>query len=236
MTEVVIRDLSRMAEFRQAEALQSEVWGKDDVADPADLMMVIQAEGGICAGAFHEDRLIGYIFGFPTREPHIQHSHRLAVASDARGSGLGARLKWYQRDWCRERGIRVVRWTFDPLRVLNANLNIAKLGAIGRTYFPDYYGEMAGINAGVPSDRLLVDWLVTDAASTKDARSVMEPASTISIPADFSEMLAYDAERAMHERLRLREAISRAFAAGEEITGFDPALRRYLLTKRAVTE
>ncbi|GAB1361027.1 hypothetical protein MASR1M32_02630 [Rhodobacter sp.] len=158
MTAAVFRDLSGMAEMRMAEDLQRQVWGEGDLPDPADLMMVIQAEGGLVAGAFAEGRLLGYIFGFPTRDPQVQHSHRLAVAPQARGLGLGARLKLYQRDWCLARGITHVRWTFDPLRALNATLNIARLGAQSGTYLEDYYGEMAGINSGLASDRLLVDW------------------------------------------------------------------------------
>jgi predicted GNAT superfamily acetyltransferase len=59
LSQPEIRELSGMSEFRQAETLQNEVWGKDDTADPADLLMVIQAEGGLCAGAFLEGRLIG---------------------------------------------------------------------------------------------------------------------------------------------------------------------------------
>ena len=51
------------------------------------------------------------------------------------------------------RGIDLVRWTFGPLRGLNTSLNIGTLGAIVRTYYPDCYGEMQGINAGLPSDR-----------------------------------------------------------------------------------
>lgn len=58
-------------------------------------MMVIRAKGGLCAGAFLEGRLIGYVFAFPTRNPKVQHSHRLAVHPDARGLHLGSRLKWY---------------------------------------------------------------------------------------------------------------------------------------------
>jgi predicted GNAT superfamily acetyltransferase len=68
-----------MAEFRLAEDLQRAVWGEGDLPDPADLMMVIQAEGGLVGGAFVDGRLLGYIFGFPTRDPQVQHSHRLAV-------------------------------------------------------------------------------------------------------------------------------------------------------------
>jgi hypothetical protein len=43
LSQPEIRELSGMSEFRQAETLQNEVWGKDDTADPADLLMVIQA-------------------------------------------------------------------------------------------------------------------------------------------------------------------------------------------------
>lgn len=162
MTETFIRELSGIAEFRQAEGLQAQVWGDGDTPDPADLMMVIQAEGGLIAGAFHEGRLVGYVFGFPTRDPGIQHSHRLAVVPDMRGMGLGADLKWYQRSWCLARGIRHVRWTFDPLRMTNARLNLNRLGGRSSTYLVDYYGEMGGINTGLPSDRLLVDWRLDD--------------------------------------------------------------------------
>ena len=126
---MIIRDLSGMDEFFKAEQLQRDVWGADDTEDPADLMMVIQNEGGLVAGAFEGERLSGYVFGFPTRETTVQHSHRLAVHPDARGRGLALQLKRYQREWCLARGITLVRWTFDPLRHTNANLNIARLGA-----------------------------------------------------------------------------------------------------------
>src|SRR3989338_5691042 len=63
---LILRDLAGMDEFRQAEALQRAVWGEGDKEDPADLMMVIQAEGGLVAGAFEDGALLGYIFGFPT--------------------------------------------------------------------------------------------------------------------------------------------------------------------------
>ena len=89
MTELTFRDLRGMAEFRAAEDLQRSVWGAGDAPDPADLMMVIQAEGGLVGGAFAEGRLLGYVFGFPTRDPQVQHSHRLAVLSEARGLRLG---------------------------------------------------------------------------------------------------------------------------------------------------
>ena len=116
MSAVLFRDLSGMAEFRAAEALQCAVWGSGDQPDPADLMMVVQGLGGLVGGAFVDGRLMGYIFGLPSRDPAVQHSHRLAVLPEARGLGLGVKLKFYQRDWCLARDIRSVQWTYDPLR------------------------------------------------------------------------------------------------------------------------
>lgn len=240
MTDVVIRDLSGMAEFRLAETLQNEVWGKDDTADPADLMMVIQAEGGLCAGAFSGDRLIGYVFAFPTREAGVQHSHRLAVLPQARGQHLGARLKWYQRNWCLKRGISLVRWTFDPLRRINASLNIATLGCIARTYYPDYYGQMQGINAGLPSDRLLAEWRLDSPSVITLAQGLpatsKQITQTLPLPPDFDALVTSDPAAALSERLRLRASLTTAFARGEAIIGFDRKAGQFLLGRLATPD
>ena len=79
----VIRDLVGMAEFHAAEDLQRDVWGPDDKIDPGDLMMVIQVEGGLTAGAFLDGRLVGYVFAFPTATPGGS-----AVWLDGRDFGL----------------------------------------------------------------------------------------------------------------------------------------------------
>lgn len=242
MSGFLFRDLEGMAEMNAAEELQRIVWGRDDTPDPADLLMVIQHEGGLVAGAFEGGRLMGYVFGFPTREPGVQHSHRLAVHPDARGCGLGVKLKWHQREWCLAHGISHVRWTFDPLRLVNANLNIGRLGGVASTYYSDYYGEMGGINAGAPSDRLLVDWhLNSGRVMSRAPDGNKEPggetgsaAANIAIPADFDALLKTNREAARAERLRVREAMSAAFAAGLEIRGFDAATRSYLLFQKIV--
>lgn len=235
MSDVIIRDLSGMAEFLAAEDLQRLVWGAGDTEDPADLMMVIQHEGGLVAGAFQGERLVGYVFAFPTREPTIQHSHRLAVHPGMRGAGLALRLKRYQRTWCLDRGISLVRWTFDPLRRTNAHLNIGRLGATVRTYHRDYYGEMKGINAGLPSDRLLAEWSVgaPHVVSLAEGRAPHdEPrrVQRVTIPADIDDLLARDPERALAERLRVRQELTALFSSGHTISGFDNDASAYLVT------
>lgn len=234
MTELVFRDLSGMAEFRAAEDLQREVWGAGDQPDPADLMMVIQAEGGLVGGAFLEGRLMGYVFGFPTSAPGIQHSHRLAVRREARGLGLGVRLKLYQRDWCLAHGISHVRWTYDPLRATNAALNIHRLGTRSATYLVDYYGEMEGINRGIASDRLLVDWDLASAEVAARAEGREVPAGqgsllAVTLPEDLDALLRDDPAAAAALRLDLRHALQASMADGNRIIGYDRAARRYLM-------
>jgi predicted GNAT superfamily acetyltransferase len=234
---MIIRDLSGMEEFFKAEQLQRDVWGADDTEDPADLMMVIQHEGGLVAGAFEGERLLGYVFGFPTREPTVQHSHRLAVHPHQRGKGLALSLKRYQREWCLARGITLVRWTFDPLRHTNAHLNIARLGAEVSTYHPDYYGVMKGINAGLPSDRLRADWHLASeraqvcAACEPGQAKPSAPAGTqqVPIPPDLDRLLAQDEQAALTARLRVRAELTRLFAQGHKIRGYDAAAACYLL-------
>ncbi len=236
----VIRELSGLDEFRQAERLQYDVWGADEAADPADLMFVVQVEGGFVAGAFAGSRLLGYGFGLPTADPAIQHSHRLAVHPDARGQGLAARLKWFQYDWCADRGIELMRWTYDPARLPNASLNIATLGATASTYLPDYYGELAGIDAGAAADRLLAEWRVgspyAEAARARRpglSAGQLAEARRVEIPRDFAGLLRDDPSAAGAARMAVREALTAAFADGLAVVGFDRDSASYLLLPAA---
>src|SRR5690606_14627647 len=58
----------------------------------------------------------------------------------------------------------LVVWTFDPLLAVNAHLNIRKLGAVCNAFYENYYGSSSegGLARFGMSDRLLVDWWVTN--------------------------------------------------------------------------
>lgn len=114
-----------------------------------------------------ESRLVGFVFGFPglyytPDGPRPKHaSHMLGVHPDFRNQGVGFLLKRAQWQMVRHQGVDRITWTFDPLLSLNAYLNIARLGAVCNTYRRDAYGNMRdGLNDGLPSDRLQVDWWV----------------------------------------------------------------------------
>ena len=73
MSEIVIRELASLAEMKDSETVQRLVWGDDDPVDASDLLLAIQHEGGLVAGAFDGEKMLGFIFGFPTATPGIQH-------------------------------------------------------------------------------------------------------------------------------------------------------------------
>ena len=233
MNDVVFRELASLDEMKAAEDVQRAVWGAGDMPDNADLMLAIQHEGGLVAGAFRDGAMLGFLFAFPSAQTGIQHSHRLAVLAQARGLRLGLRLKWFQRDWCLARAITHVRWTYDPLRAVNAGLNVASLGGVSGTYLNDYYGAMEGINAGLPSDRIMLDWHLDSAPVAARANGLPPPetpaARMVPIPRDIDALMRDDPAEALRARMELRAALTGAFAQGLRITGFDTPAAAYRL-------
>lgn len=255
-----IRELRSTQEMVAAELIQIRVWGADTFPHPKEILIPMQHVGGLVAGAFTSTgEMVGLLFGFPTRDPLVMHSHLLATLEEWRGCGIGAAMKWYQRDWCLERGIREVHWTVDPLRAANAELNVRRLGGTANTYYLDYYGVMSGIDTGAPSDRLLLIW---DLASERVARRASQspadrgfadapaanrvedgkmlaeqsdfsaPQTLIRIPDDFVKTARSDPKLAERWRLQTRQLFLDYFAAGYAITEFTRVGGpAYLLTK-----
>jgi predicted GNAT superfamily acetyltransferase len=171
--EIEIRPLESIEDMILAETLQWKIWpGSETDIIPAHLSFTIARNGGVILGAFHGDRLVGYVIGFigtdqssPDRVAmaRLKHcSHQLGVLPEYRNRGVGYRLKVAQRDAVLKDGIRLVTWTYDPLLSGNAHFNIRLLGVVCNTYLREYYGVMRdALNMDLPSDRFNVDWWVT---------------------------------------------------------------------------
>jgi predicted GNAT superfamily acetyltransferase len=155
------------------------------------------------------------------------HSHMLAVKENYRNRGLGVQLKLEQRQDALQRGIRLIEWTFDPLEIKNAFLNIQKLGAVSRSYFEDFYGVSSSrLQGGLPTDRLLAEWRL----DSPHVRSVIEGRArnslvideVIQVPATIYEWKASEAERdrALAVQLENRQKFLEAFARGLAVIGF----------------
>ena len=228
---VVIRSCHGLDELRACVALQKQVWNFTD-AELVPLRMFVVAEkvGGQVMGAFVGHEMVGFALSVPgTRSGHIYlHSHMLAVRKDHRNSGLGRRLKLLQREDALARGIELIEWTFDPLEIKNAYLNIEKLGAVARRYNINQYGITSSpLQGGLPSDRLIAEWwLKSKRVETLLSTSQNPPArieTRIEVPAQIYNWKAAPETRAQaqHVQERNREQFLRAFNAGLTVLGYE---------------
>ena len=168
MPDTLIKLLESPEEMTLVEDLQRAVWpGSETDVVPAHVFITALHNGGMVIGAFHNDELIGFVFGFPGLDftpdgPRPKHcSHMMGIKPGQRDSGVGFALKRAQWQMVRKQGIDHITWTYDPLLSRNAFINIAKLGTVCNTYRRSEYGDMRdGLNAGLPSDRFQVDWWV----------------------------------------------------------------------------
>ncbi|GIK27640.1 MAG: GNAT family N-acetyltransferase [Anaerolineae bacterium] len=173
-TDIDIKALSSLDEFFEAVDLQRTYWGNDtESVVPAQMLHSIVEYGGHVLAAYDGPRMVGVLIGLigtdsavkdrPAMANLVLGSKRMVVLPEYRGSGIGYRLKLAQREHARALGIRLVTWTFDPLRSQNAYLNLRKLGGIVRDYKINAYGTGGG--SGLAkfgwSDRLRVQWWIT---------------------------------------------------------------------------
>ncbi len=160
--EISIRTLYTIEEFSQCIALQQTVWGDDDrELVPQHIFVVAAKTGGQIFGAFDDEKQVGYLLAFAGIRGNKMylHSHMAGVLPEAQNRGVGKALKLAQRTEALARGIDLVEWTFDPLKLRNAYFNVVKLGAIVRTYLPNVYGfTTSHFDAGKPTDRFVAEW------------------------------------------------------------------------------
>jgi len=144
--------------------IEREIWGngyRETV--PYHITIPLIDVGGVVLGIYEvgSGKVVGVLVMFPAHvggEIHY-HSHILGFLKEYRGMGLGTEVKKVQREIALRRGIKLITWTYDPLLLGNAWLNIVKMGAISAQYKTNYYG-LGGFeyNRGIETDRLMVEW------------------------------------------------------------------------------
>ena len=153
MADFDIRPLRTLDDFRAAEDVQRAAWQSDELdIVPLHMLLTVAKNGGVALGAFAQDQLIGFVFGFLGTGEHrygpeapaavkLKHcSHQMGILPEWQSKGVGFALKVAQREAVRGQGLRLITWTYDPLESKNARLNILKLGAVCHTYYRDLYG------------------------------------------------------------------------------------------------
>ena len=228
---IVIRKCHELEEMRACVALQKEVWNFTDAElVPLRLFVVAEKIGGQVIGAYDGNDLVGFglaLPGFRNQHSYL-HSHMVAVRRDHRNEGLGRRIKFFQGDDALARGFELIEWTFDPLEIKNAYLNIERLGAITRRYNINQYGITSSpLQGGLPTDRLIAEWWLkskrVQTALREETKPPFDTVQSISVPAQVYEWKASPAtrERAKEVQDRNREVFLETFADGLMVLGYE---------------
>ena len=217
---IEIRQLTQLDEFRDVLRLQQEIWGFADVELlPLRFLVVVSRVGGHVFGAYDGAEMIAFCFAIPGIKPGnvpYLHSHMLGVQPAYRDTGIGRKLKLRQREEALSRGITLIEWTFDPMELKNAYLNIVKLGAIVRRYSENQYGLTASpLHGGLPTDRCYAEWWLND------RREKGRHTERIAYPADIARIRSDDSARARAIQQANAAKFLDAFARGLAVTGFE---------------
>ncbi|MGA2349646.1 MAG: GNAT family N-acetyltransferase [Terracidiphilus sp.] len=242
---IAIRTCSGADELEACVQLEIETWGMDAwEIFPRKAFLLAQKIGGQVIGAFDTEisgatreggpeSLIGFVLSWPgvktcdgEPRPYL-HSHMLAVRNGYRNRGIGAQLKREQRIEALARGVRQMEWTFDPLEIKNAYLNIHKLGATVFRYEVDFYGVSSSrLQGGLPTDRLVAEWQLdsprVEAVLKGHPAAAHVIAERIRVPASIYQWKATEADRAraLAVQLENRSKFQQAFAEGLAVVGF----------------
>jgi len=228
---IEIRQLFHLPEFSDVLHLQQVIWGFADVELlPLRFLVVVSKVGGHVFGAYDGNEMVGFCFAIPGVKPPGKpylHSHMLGVLPKYHNAGIGRRLKLRQREEALSRGIELIEWTFDPMELKNAFLNIEKLGAIVRRYSVNQYGVTASpLHGGLPTDRCIAEWWLDSPrvhAVLEGRRPELDTQERIAYPTDIARIRNEDPTRARQIQQENAEKFQNAFERGLAATGFEPS-------------
>jgi len=224
--EIEIRECVSVKDLSECVALQREVFALPEIEiSPVRHFIVTRHAGGFALGAFADDKLVGFVLSVAAffGNERFFYSHMMAVKKDFQSSGIGTRLKWAQRGEAIRRGVNYIKWTFQPVQARNAYFNLEKLGAIVRSYEPNFYGTDYSTSQdqakqfGLDSDRLFAEWNLEDAKVKRLAKGeeFIETNSyvkAIEIPNGWNALVKENPEKAVAEQRRVKEEFQTAFA------------------------
>jgi predicted GNAT superfamily acetyltransferase len=268
MDDILIRECTAIDELDSCIRLQREVFGLTDLEiSPRRHLIVSRQAGGWTLGAFVDETLVGFVHTLAavrSNKEIFAYSHMMAVAQAYQNKGVGARLKWSQRERAVKEGKSFIKWTWDPMQARNAHFNLNRLGVTVCCYAENFYGtdyvtspalrtpETAESEAlpGIDSDRLFADWQLRSArveelakgsagANDSGAKITAQPKETIQIPTDWTKLCKENPAQAKQEQLRVRHEFQDAFASGLIAAAFERSAEqpRYLLyEKKALDE
>ena len=246
--EIVIKECVSIEELDACVKLQREVFALPDLEiSPRRHLIVTKHAGGFSLGAFVENELVGFVLSVPgfRGEERFFYSHMTAVSQKFQNYGIGARLKWAQRERALAENVKFIKWTFQPVQARNAFFNLERLGATIKTYAPNFYGtdystsHEPGGQFGLDSDRLFGEWnleseKVVALSRGENFTESGKVARTIEIPNNWNAILKSDPQKAIDEQERAKREFQSAFNEGLICRGFvrDESNPKYLFFEK----
>ncbi|MEO5857448.1 MAG: GNAT family N-acetyltransferase [Pyrinomonadaceae bacterium] len=245
---IEIRECTTLDELAECVNLQREVFALPEVElSPVRHFVVTRNAGGFTLGAYHGDRLAGYVLSVPAflRGEKAFYSHMTGVRQEYQSTGIGRRLKWAQRERALELGVKFIKWTFEPVKARNGYFNLEKLGAIVTEYERNFYGTDYAVSPessqqiGLQSDRLFAEWhLESDKVRTLAAgfawTETRTPEAEVATINNWSELVEHDPAAALELQLRVREGFESALARDLHAAAFrrDDVEPKYLMFRQ----
>ena len=238
MVEPIIRECTTIEEFDNCISLQREAFGLPDLEiSPRRHLIVSRQAGGWTLGAFIEERMVGFVHHLAAVTPNNEvfgYSHMMAVARDVQNLGIGARLKWAQRERVLSEGRDFIKWTWDPMQARNAHFNLNRLGVVVDSFGDNFYGtdyytdpsQKDGERAGLQSDRLFANWFLNSdrvrALAGGENHEISERSvGSVAVPAEWAALIKQDVIQARREQERVRAEFKTAFANGLVCAAFE---------------
>ena len=248
MEQIQIRECATIEEFDSCVALQSEAFGLPDLEiSPRRHLIVSRQAGGWTLAAFAGERMVGFVHHLAAVRPDNEiygYSHMMAVAKDYQNKGIGAQLKWAQRERALSEGRTFIKWTWDPMQSRNAHFNLNRLGVTVDSYLENFYGTDYFADPsqadeelpGLQSDRLVARWQLGSARVVELGSGLTptinsRPVASVEIPAEWSALVKQDVSLARHVQARVRSEFKKLFADGLVCAALERAdqVSRYLL-------
>lgn len=246
--EIEIRECRTVEELQGCVDLQRDVFASPDIENsPVRHFIVTNHAGGFTLGAFADGKMIGFVLSVPAfaGEKRYFYSHMAAVLPEFQSCGIGARLKWAQRERALQENINYIKWTFQPVQARNAFFNIERLGAVIQTYMPNFYGADYSTTAeqnnvvGLESDRLYAEWFldspkVVALSKGENFLENEEAAEKIEIPNDWNNLVKTNPNKAIAEQNRIKKEFQKAFSENLIVKNFErnETNPKYLLYKK----
>lgn len=232
---IQIRECRTLDDLAACVELQRQVFSLSErELLPLRYFVAVRSTGGWILAAFSGVHLIGFVLSMNAsfEGQKAIYSHLAAVAPHFEGKGIGAMLKWAQREKALTEGITLIKWAMDPARARNAFFSVEKLGGIVREYRRNYQGaEILPLNGStnriaLESDRLFIEWhLNSEHVKSRVSKATCNENGPvkrrIAVPDEWAELVRNAPEAAVFHRLRIRQEFEMALSSGLACRGFD---------------